>query len=84
MRVRALINYKDFQLNKDIVKGEEYEVSKERAEVLLKGNPSSKNKPFVEVVEKSKTIEVETPEIINEDNLETAIVKPKKKKVTKK
>ena len=54
MKVRALIDYKDIKLNKDIKKGEEYIVSKERAEVLLKGNNSSKNKPFVEIVKKEE------------------------------
>ena len=79
MKVRAIMDYKDFQLNKDIKVGDEYVVSKERAEVLLKGNASSKNKPFVELV---KEVEVETADI-KPDNIETATIKPKRKKVSK-
>lgn len=58
MEVKAKINYKDFVLNKNIRKGKdvgkEYENAKieltnERLDVLLEGNESSKNKPFVTV-----------------------------------
>lgn len=86
MKVRALIDYNDFQLNRKIIKGEEYDVTKERAEVLLKGNASSGNKPFVEVVKEKpveKEITIETTDL-QVDNVETATVKPKKsKKATK-
>lgn len=54
MKVQALINYKDKELNRDVNKGEILEVTKERAEVLLKGNNSSGNKPFVKVIEEEK------------------------------
>lgn len=79
MRVRALINYNDYELKRSVIKGEEYEVTEERAEVLLKGNASSNNKPFIEVVE----TECETADI-NVEDLEVAIVKPKRKRATKK
>lgn len=84
MKVRALINYKDMELSKDIVVGDEYEVTKERAEVLLKGNESSGNKPFVEIVKenKKKEIEVETADK-KEDKVETATVNKVSKKATK-
>jgi len=92
MKVRALINYKDYLLNKDIIKGEDMneaynkagvELTQERIDILLKGNASSNNKPFIEVeVEKKKPV-VETADI-QLDNVETAIVKPKKKKATNK
>lgn len=54
MKVKALINYKDLELKRSIKLGEEFEVSEERAEVLLKGNSSSGNKPFVKVIEEPK------------------------------
>lgn len=84
MKVRALINYKDMELKKDIVVGDEYEVTKERSEVLLKGNESSGNKPFVEIVKenKKKEIEVETADK-KVDKAETATVKKVSKKATK-
>lgn len=84
MKVRALINYKDMELGKDIVVGDEYEVTKERAEVLLKGNESSGNKPFVEIVKenKKKEVEIETADK-KEDKIETATVKKVSKKATK-
>lgn len=71
-KVRAIINYLDKELKKDIKVGEEYEVTDERAEVLLKGNPSSKNKPFVEVVEE-----------LQEDQEEVVVEEPKKKTTKK-
>lgn len=48
--VKALINYRDLELNRSVKKDEVFEVTEERAEVLLKGNPTSGNKPFVEVI----------------------------------
>ena len=74
MKVRAIIDYVDMELDKEIKIGDEYEVTKERAEVLLKGNISSHNKPFVEVVKE----EIETANL-KTDNVEKAI-KPRKKK----
>lgn len=54
MKVQALFNYKDIELNRDVEKDEIIEVTKERAEVLLKGNVSSGNTPFVKVIEEEK------------------------------
>lgn len=84
MKVKALINFKDFKLNKQIKKDDIYEVSKERAEVLLAGNKSSNFKPFVEVVEDTEVKVVIDKEVIETaalkvDEIETAI-KPKRKK----
>ena len=76
VKIRALINYTDFELNKQIKTGEEYEVTKERAEVLLKGNASSNNKPFVELVSE-RTYYVETAD------LETSKVEKAVKTTTK-
>lgn len=59
MKVTALINFKDFVLNKDIkekdnliekYKEANIELTKERIDVLVAGNKSSNFKPFVEVV----------------------------------
>lgn len=70
--IKALINYKDFKINKDIKKGEELvdlykqvgiELDEERIELLLKGNQSSNFKPFIEVREKVE------PMIINEEDV---------------
>lgn len=85
MKVRALINFKDFELNKRIKAGDIYEVSKARAKVLLAGNKSSNFKPFVEVVEDTEI----KPVINNEEVIETAelkvdkvekAIRPKRKK----
>lgn len=82
VKVRALINYNDYQRNEYITKGKEYDVTQERAEVLLKGNPSSNNQPFVEVVEEKPIIELETAEQ-QIDHVETADIKPRRKKSVK-
>ena len=71
MKVKALINFKDFELNKRIKAGDIYEVSKVRAKVLLAGNKSSNFKPFVEVVEDTEI----KPVINNEEVIETAELK---------
>lgn len=86
VQVKALINYIDVQLGKNIVVGDIYEVTKERSEVLLKGNASSENKPFVEVIaevkeeaEQEAEQEIETADLKAKD-FETADVKPIKRK----
>ncbi len=56
MKVKALIGYNDKELKRWVNEGEVLEVTEERANVLLKGNLSSNNKPFVE-----KVVEVEKP-----------------------
>jgi glycosyltransferase involved in cell wall biosynthesis len=73
-KIKALQNYTDTVLNKDIVKGDEYIVDNERAEEIVK--VIFKDKPLAEIIEDIK----EEKESIKE-------VKPKtttKKKVTKK
>lgn len=84
MKVEALINFKDLQLNKDIVKGDDLvevykksdtELTKERIDVLLKGNTSSCNEPFVKVIKKE--VKVETADL--KPKVETADIKPKRK-----
>ena len=56
MKVKALIGYNDKVLERWVNKDEVLDVTEERAEVLLKGNATSNNKPFVE-----KVVEVEKP-----------------------
>lgn len=80
MKVKALINYTDLELNKDINANEVYEVTEERAKVLLKGNASSGYKPFIQLV-KEAVEEVETADMKAKD-VETA-VKPRRKKTNK-
>lgn len=76
-KVRAILNYKDKELERDVMVGEILEVTEERAEVLLKGNKSSGNKPFVELVVKEQG---ETTEELVEEPTEEKAVKPKAKK----
>jgi hypothetical protein len=74
-KIKALQNYTDTVLNKDIVKGDEYIVDNERAEEIVK--VIFKDKPLAEIIEDIK-------EELKESNKE---VKPKtttKKKATKK
>jgi glycosyltransferase involved in cell wall biosynthesis len=74
-KIRALQNYTDSLLKKDIVKGDEYIVDNERAEEIVK--VIFKDKPLAEIIEDIK-------EELKESNKE---VKPKittKKKATKK
>lgn len=66
MKVKAVLNYYDKELKKDITVGEILDVTKERAEVLLKGNTSSNNKPFVKVV-KEKKVKEEKEEVCNQE-----------------
>ena len=91
--VKALINYKDFKINKDIKKGEELvelykqagiELDEERIELLLKGNQSSNFKPFIEVREKmvelKAELSTEEKEVVNELVVEEASdSKPKRR-----
>ena len=86
MKIKALINYTDYSLNKKVEEGsdlvelyneEGIELTEERIEALLKGNASSNNKPFVEVVK-----EVETADVAI-DNMEVAVAEPKRKKARK-
>ena len=51
MKIKALTNYKDKILNRSIVAGEEYEVSNERAKVIVK-------KGFAIIVEEIKEMAV--------------------------
>lgn len=51
MKIKALTNYKDKTLNRSIVVGEEYEVSNERAKVIVK-------KGFAIIVEEIKEMAV--------------------------
>ena len=83
MKVKASMGYTDFKLNKYLAKGtdlvEEYkkanvELDKERIDVLLAGNETSKFKPIIEVEEEPK---IETANI-KTDNVETA-VKPRRR-----
>ena len=73
MKVKAIINFNDLDENKKRTIGDEFEVSKERADFLL-GHKA------VEIVEEIKEAEVE--EIV-EDAIEEVVEeepKPKKKK----
>ena len=83
-KIKALQNYTDTVLKKNVVKGEEYIVDNERAEEITK--VIYKGKPLAEVIE---DIKEETKEIAKESSKED---KPKtngtviltKKKVAKK
>lgn len=74
-KIRALQNYTDSLLKKNIIEGDEYIVDNERAEVII--NYVFKGNPIAEIIEDIK-------EEVKDNNKE---VKPKtttKKKVTKK
>ena len=74
MKVKALMNYKDTELNRMINKDEVIDVSEERVKQLLKGNITTNNKAVVEVLETAdKDI----------TKLETPKDKPKRKKANK-
>lgn len=61
MKVIAQISYFDKEQKRYIKKGESLEVSEERAKILLAGNKTSNNKPFV-AVESAKKKEVKKNE----------------------
>lgn len=76
--IKALINFKDCVVNKDIKKGDNIldiykesnvELTEDRIKVLLKGNLSNGNKPFVEI-----------KEVIDETPVEEESKKTKKSK----
>lgn len=56
VQVKALINYNDKELGRTVAIGEVFEVTDERANVLVQGNISSNNKPFVEIIAAKKPI----------------------------
>lgn len=70
MKIRALIDYKDKELNKDITKGDIYDVSMERANVIL--NAKYNGQPYAEAIEEIETAKKEV-------KAETAIKKVGKK-----
>lgn len=70
MKIRALIDYKDKELNKDITKGDIYDVSMERANVIL--NAKYNGQPYAEAIEEIETAKKEV-------KAETAIKKVRKK-----
>src|SRR5574344_2470853 len=74
-KIKALQNYTDSLLKKDIVKGEEYIVDNERAEVII--NYVFKDKPLAEIIEDVK-------EEVKESNKEVKPETTTKKKATKK
>ena len=60
VQVKALINYNDKELDRAVTIEEIFEVTEERANVLVQGNASSNNKPFVEIIAAKKpTIKIE-------------------------
>ena len=78
MKVRATdkyakLNLQDNELKRIPKAGEEFEVSKERYEVLTKTNKF--NEVFVEKVEEAEEVEV----AIKKDKAETAVKKTRKK-----
>ncbi|HHX71277.1 MAG TPA: glycosyltransferase [Gallicola sp.] len=77
-KIKALQNYTDTVLNKNIVKGEEYIVDNERAEVIT--NYIFKGNPIAEVIEDIKE-EVKEP---TEDKIVEKMKEGTKKKTTKK
>ena len=86
-KIRALQNYTDSLLKKDIVKGDEYIVDNERAEVII--NYVFKDKPLAEIIEdiKEEAKESKQEKIPQEYYGLDDLDKPKtttKKKVTKK
>lgn len=77
VRVKALIDYNDYELKKLIKANEEYSVTDERAKVLLEGNKTNGYKPFVEVVEEViETAQQKMPDV-------EVAVKPRRKKAIK-
>lgn len=70
------LHIKDNELNRIPKEGEEFEVTKERYEILTRTNRF--HKVFVEKVEQVKEIEIETA--TEEVKTETAIKKARKKK----
>lgn len=85
-KIKALQNYTDTVLKKDIVKGDEYIVDNERAEAIV--NYIFKGKPLAEVIEDVKEeVKEPTEDKIVEKMVEETKKKPKtttKKKTTKK
>jgi predicted RNase H-like nuclease (RuvC/YqgF family) len=77
-KIKALQNYTDTVLKKDIVKGEEYIVDNERADVIT--NYIFKGNPIAEVIEDIKE-EVKEP---TEDKIVDKVVEETKKKTTTK
>ena len=78
-KIRALQNYTDTVLKKDIVKGDEYIVDNERAEAIV--NYIFKGKPLAEVIE---DIKEETKETVKESSKEDKPKATTKKKAIKK
>ena len=78
-KIKALQNYTDTVLKKDIVKGDEYIVDNERAEVITK--TIYKGNPLAEVIE---DIKKEVKEVIKESSKEDKPKTTTKKKVVKK
>jgi hypothetical protein len=74
-KIKALQNYIDTVLNKEVIKGDEYIVDNERAEAII--NYVFKDKPLAEIIEDVKE---EVKESIKEDKHKTTT----KKKATKK
>ena len=54
VQVKALINYKDLILKRDVGANEVFEVTEERAKELTNGNSSSNYEPFVEIIAKAE------------------------------
>jgi len=83
-KIKALQNYTDTVLNKEVIKGDEYIVDNERAEVIINYRDIKVKTPLAEIIEDVKE---EVKEIIEEVKDNNKEVKPKttiKKKVTKK
>lgn len=80
-KIRALQNYTDTVLKKDIVEGEEYIIDNERAEAIT--NYIFKDKPLAEIIEDIKE-ELISDEEVEEMVKETIKRKPIKKSTTKK
>jgi hypothetical protein len=73
-KIKALQNYTDTVLNKEVIKGDEYIVDNERAETIVK--VIFKDKPLAEIIEDIK----EEKESIKEDKPKTTTTKKKVKK----
>lgn len=73
------LNLKDNELGRIPKRGEEFEVSEERFEVLTKTNKF--NEVFVEKVEKTKEVETATKKVEKEKAVKKTITKKTIKKV---
>lgn len=86
VKVKALMSYNDHELKKWVTENDEpWDVTEERAEVLVRGNETNNYKPFVKILSEPKTIKTPILETAEQSviNVETADIKPKRKKVTK-